>query len=343
MQMVFTRILSGAYSLASDLVRLMPAARETLVGSPRACGTFAPRLVTLMMRPPPRFFMWGMQSRQSRMAEKTLRSKSCCQPTSSTRSNEAAAEVPALLTRMSTPPQSRTTSSTKAPIWSAFVTSTDLANTWPPALRMPSAVFASTSARREQIATRAPSAARRCAAARPSPSLPPVMMATLSFSPRSSIRVSSPWRVRRNQARRGPPQVRCPRVAEHYPTHFISWLRPEPGAILKLLYSSEGSPHEPTTRLWHLPQAAPDHGAGDADPAGRHLVSRLPDGIRASVEPDRAAARRSGRHHGRLRRRLGGHAPPYAAAERRPGGHGVDGRQAAEAAPPGHRRRVQVG
>jgi hypothetical protein len=35
---VFTRILSGAYSCASDLVRLMPAARDMLVGSERAAG-----------------------------------------------------------------------------------------------------------------------------------------------------------------------------------------------------------------------------------------------------------------------------------------------------------------
>src|SRR5438876_674926 len=54
MQIVFTRILSGAYSLARDFVRLIPAARDTLVGNPRADGVLAPRLVTLMMRPPPR-------------------------------------------------------------------------------------------------------------------------------------------------------------------------------------------------------------------------------------------------------------------------------------------------
>ncbi len=74
MQIVFTRILSGAYSLARDFVRLIPAARDTLVGNPRADGVLAPRLVTLMMRPPPRFFMCGIQSRHRRTAAKNLSS-----------------------------------------------------------------------------------------------------------------------------------------------------------------------------------------------------------------------------------------------------------------------------
>ena len=115
-QIVLTRIRSAAYSLASDFVRLMPAARETLVGSPLAAGTLAPRLVTLTMRPPPRFFMCGMQSRQQRMAENSLSSRSSRQAASSTASKEAAAEVPALLTRMSTPPHSRATSPMNASI-----------------------------------------------------------------------------------------------------------------------------------------------------------------------------------------------------------------------------------
>src|SRR3989304_1951979 len=207
MQIVFTRILSGADSLARDLVRLIPAARETLVGSPRAAGAFAPRLVTLMMRPPPRFFMCGRESRQQRTAESSLGSRSCSQAASSTASNEAAAEVPALLTRMSTPPHSRTTSLTNVSIWSAFVTSTDRASTCPPAARIPAAARSSTSGRRAQIATRASSAASLRAAARPSPSLPPVMMATLPPSPRSSIRVSSLCRHIRCRGPAEPPWV----------------------------------------------------------------------------------------------------------------------------------------
>ena len=54
---MLTRIVSAAYSFASDLVRLMPAARVTLVGSARAAGAFPPTVVTFTMLPPPRRFM----------------------------------------------------------------------------------------------------------------------------------------------------------------------------------------------------------------------------------------------------------------------------------------------
>src|SRR5258707_8007256 len=103
-QTVFTRMWSGAYSLASDLVRLIPAARVTLVGRERATGTFPPTVVTLTIRPPPRFFIWGMTRRQKRTAAMSLTSMSAAHVASSTFSNGPADEVPALLTRMSTPP-----------------------------------------------------------------------------------------------------------------------------------------------------------------------------------------------------------------------------------------------
>ena len=54
MHTVFTRMLAPAYSLASDLVRLMPAARVTEVGSERAAGALPPTIVALTMLPPPR-------------------------------------------------------------------------------------------------------------------------------------------------------------------------------------------------------------------------------------------------------------------------------------------------
>ena len=60
MQIVFTRMLSAAYSLASDLVRLIPAARVTLVGRPRAGGALPPTVVTLTIAPPPRARMSGI-------------------------------------------------------------------------------------------------------------------------------------------------------------------------------------------------------------------------------------------------------------------------------------------
>src|SRR5678815_1922105 len=93
MQIVFTRIPSAAYSLARDLVRLMPAARDSVVGRARAVGALPPTTVTLTICPPPRRFMCGMARRQKRTAPITLRSKSACQVASSTASNAFALEA----------------------------------------------------------------------------------------------------------------------------------------------------------------------------------------------------------------------------------------------------------
>ena len=57
----------------------------------------------------------------------------------------------------------------------------------PPAARISAPAASSTSRRRAQIATRAPSSASAVAAALPIPSLPPVTMATLPLSPKSMI------------------------------------------------------------------------------------------------------------------------------------------------------------
>ena len=84
---MFTRMRSGAYSLARDLVRLMPAARVTLVGSARAAGALPPTVVTLMMRPPPRVFICGITRRQKRIAAMSLTSMSAAHVASSTFSN----------------------------------------------------------------------------------------------------------------------------------------------------------------------------------------------------------------------------------------------------------------
>src|SRR5881296_1392786 len=192
MQIVFTRMLSAAYSLASDLVRLSPAARVTDVGRARGNGALPPTVVMLTMRPPPRCFMWGITRRDIRTAPMTLRSQSACQRSSSTFSKAAAAEVPALLSRMSTPPHCATTASTSRSQSAARLTSATWASTWPPvALRIWSAACSRCSLRRAQMATFAPSAASFSAAARPRPSLPPVMMAILPFRPRSSMESSS--------------------------------------------------------------------------------------------------------------------------------------------------------
>src|SRR5439155_18808634 len=101
----------------------MPAARDMLVGSERASGALPPTVVTLMMRPPPRRFMCGMTSRQRRIAPMTFKSKSYCQVASSTCSKPEAEEVPALFTRMSTPPNCATVAATNASISAPCVTS----------------------------------------------------------------------------------------------------------------------------------------------------------------------------------------------------------------------------
>src|SRR5262245_45664346 len=188
MQMVLTRMRSFAYSLASDLVRLIPAARDTLVGKPSARGALPPTVVTLMMRPPPRCFMCGITSRHIRTAPITLRSKSACQASSPTFSNGAAAEVPALLRRMSTPPNCRTVAFTTASQSAGRDTSAARGKSSAPVvLRMSSAARSSTSLRRAHMVTLAPGRAKRSAAARPMPSLPPVTIAILPLSPSSKV------------------------------------------------------------------------------------------------------------------------------------------------------------
>jgi hypothetical protein len=185
-QTVFTRTLSGAYSLASALVRLMPAARVTEVGSERAAGALPPTVVTFTMAPPPRAFIIGITSRQKRTAAISLRSRSICQVASSTASKAAAAEVPALLTRMSTPPKRPTAAFTNASMSGIRVTSAGCARiSAPVAFSMAPAAARSTSGRRAHMATFAPHPASFSAVARPSPSLAPVMIATLPLSPSS--------------------------------------------------------------------------------------------------------------------------------------------------------------
>ena len=56
-QTALTRILSLANSLARDFVRLLPAARETLVGSANEPGAFPAPVVALTIEPPPFFII----------------------------------------------------------------------------------------------------------------------------------------------------------------------------------------------------------------------------------------------------------------------------------------------
>ena len=77
-----------------------------------------------MIRPQCCSFMWGRHSRIRRTAARNLRSRSCCQSSSLDASNGRPAEVPALLTRMSTGPTAATASATNVTLsengWKTF-------------------------------------------------------------------------------------------------------------------------------------------------------------------------------------------------------------------------------
>src|SRR5579859_3711350 len=90
--------------------------------------------------------------------------------------------MPALLTRMSTPPNSATTAA--IPSLTAFSLLTSIATpiAAPLALRISPAVASAASSLRSAIATLAPSRAKRMAISLPMPLAAPVMMATLSLS-----------------------------------------------------------------------------------------------------------------------------------------------------------------
>ncbi len=100
----FTRTLCGAPSPARILVSAMPAARDTAVGAPFGRGAFAPIFSTLMIRPQRRCFIWGITSRQKRIAWNSFSSRSSCHISSVIWSNGMAREMPALFTMMSTLP-----------------------------------------------------------------------------------------------------------------------------------------------------------------------------------------------------------------------------------------------
>ena len=69
-------MLSDARSLDRPLVMAMPAARDMEVGMEFAPGVRPPRLVTLMIRPPPALRISGTDCWMSRTAPQTLSSKS---------------------------------------------------------------------------------------------------------------------------------------------------------------------------------------------------------------------------------------------------------------------------
>ena len=183
---------SAAYSLASDFVRLIPAARVTVVGNALAEGALPPVIVALTIAPPPRARMIGTTRRHARTAAMSLRSMSACHAASSTSSKPAAADLPALLTKISTPPKRSAAVSMSVSISAASETSAGTPRILAPvAPAISLATRCRWSARRAQITTVHPSPANRSAVARPSPSLPPVTIATFPPNPRSNM--APPW------------------------------------------------------------------------------------------------------------------------------------------------------
>src|SRR6185312_1052495 len=176
----FTSTLCGAPSIDIALVSAICAARLTEVGALSAPGAFAPILSTLMMRPHFRPFICGIRMRQKRICANSLRSRSDCHCASVIVSDGPRVDCPALLTKMSTLPNSLLHCAQAASIGPAFETSHEIASTlplasfWISALALLRAPWS-----RARIATSAPERANSWAIARPSPLLPPVTIALL--------------------------------------------------------------------------------------------------------------------------------------------------------------------
>src|SRR5438552_749424 len=118
-----TSTLCGAPSCESALVNAIWAARLTEVGALSAPGALAPILRTLMMRPHLRCFICGSRMRQKRIWANSFRSRSACHCSSVSVSDGPRADCPALLTKISTLPNSELTSLQAASIAAAFETS----------------------------------------------------------------------------------------------------------------------------------------------------------------------------------------------------------------------------
>ena len=166
----------------------MPAARLTVVGKDLAAGALPPTIVALTIAPPPRSRMIGITLRHARTAAITLRLISACHSASSISSSPAAADLPALLTKMSTPLNRSMVTLMSSSMSEAIETSARTPSTSAPVCSaMSLAASCRCSSLRAQITTLAPSPARRSAVARPRPSLPPVIIAIFPFNPSSNM------------------------------------------------------------------------------------------------------------------------------------------------------------
>ena len=141
-----------------------------------------------MILPPPTFFICSIASLENRIAAKNLRSRSCCQTSSSTVSKLLALDVPALFTRISILPNLVMHDSTTFFMSSGFVTSAEIPIISPLAVALISfTALSRSSCLLAQITTLAPSSHIILADAFPIPSLPPVIIAALPVNSKSII------------------------------------------------------------------------------------------------------------------------------------------------------------
>src|ERR1044071_2888636 len=125
------KTLCGAPSCDIAFVNAIWAARLTEVGALSAPGALAPILSTLMMRPHFRSFICGIKMRQKRICANNLRSRSPCHCSSVIVSDGPRIDWPALLTKISTLPNSELACLQAASLGPAFDTSQLIASTLP--------------------------------------------------------------------------------------------------------------------------------------------------------------------------------------------------------------------
>src|SRR5882762_5974786 len=134
------------------------------------------------MLPPPRIRMAIAANFVTTKAPTRLMRSTSAKSAAAISTSAARRRTAAELTRMSTPPCSRAAAATSRSTSASLETSPLTALAWPPDLAMASTTSASGSGRRPKTTTRAPSLAKRMAAARPIPVPAPVTIATLPSS-----------------------------------------------------------------------------------------------------------------------------------------------------------------
>ena len=97
-----------------------------------AAGALAPMLTTFTIEPPPAAVMCGTARRIVLIAANTLRSRSSCQPASSTDISGAACDLPALFTSTSSRPNRSTVASNSRVMSSSWLTSAGTSTISPP-------------------------------------------------------------------------------------------------------------------------------------------------------------------------------------------------------------------